>query len=285
MPVGATMHLGFLRDLFVCVLLSPILVPAVQRAAWLILPILFVFYLLVHNQQAVVILRPLILFAFTLGIFLATLHVRLDSLDRFCPGFILLWIAATMAILLTHSGAGEPLERAFAARSLQFDETVLYPIGRLFGSLAIWTLIPRLLGGRLQAWSVRFTPYLFAAFCSHYLMLTLLFYGAWQPLFGSRESDVYLLWFMAAPFVAMAVAVIVVQISLQISPPLATLLTGGRMKTPAQPPSVLGQRRRQGAALGVWMVLSWLSRSVVAPALNAVREWIEVSRQLLLGRR
>jgi len=45
MPIGATMHLGFLRDLFVCVLLTPVLIPAVQRMPWLLLSILGIFYL------------------------------------------------------------------------------------------------------------------------------------------------------------------------------------------------------------------------------------------------
>ena len=72
MPDGATMHLGFLRDLFVCVLLSPLLLPVVQRLAWLLFPLLGTLYIFEHNQATVLILRPLVLFAFSIGIYLAT---------------------------------------------------------------------------------------------------------------------------------------------------------------------------------------------------------------------
>jgi succinoglycan biosynthesis protein ExoH len=285
MPVGATMHLGFLRDLFVCILLSPLLLLAVQRMAWLILPILGVFYLLEHSQSSVLILRPLVLFAFTVGIYLATRHARLNALDKYWPLFVLLSIGATMCLLLVNSGVGEAVVQAFAAHGMQFNETVLYPIGRLFGSLAIWTLIPMLMGGRLQAWTKRFTPYLFAAFCSHYLMLTLVFYGAWMPLLGGRESSAFVVWFLAAPLLSMAIAVLVVRLTLRIAPPLATLITGGRLSAPDAVSTPLGDRRRQGAALGVWLVLVRVFDTIAGPVSTVLREWFEVSRRLLLGRR
>ena len=284
MPVGATMHLGFLRDLFVCVLLSPLLLPAVQRIAWLLLPLLGVLYIFEHDQESVLILRPLVLFAFSIGIYLATRRVRLDALDRLWPVFVMLSVIATMAILLVNSGVADSTVQFFADRGMDFNETVLYPVGRLFGSLAIWTLIPWMLGGRLQGWVKRFTPYLFAAFCSHYLMLTLLFYGAWSPLFGGRESIVFVIWFLAAPLVSMAVAVLVVTIALRISPPLATLITGGRMSAPDARDPMAG-RRRQGAVVGLWMMLAGSYERIAGGVSAVFRVWLEASRRLLLGRR
>lgn len=285
MPVGATMHLGFLRDLFVCILLSPLLLPALQRMAWLLLPLLGVFYLLEHNQSSIVILRPLVLFAFSIGVYFAIRQVRLDALDRFWPVFLVLSIVATLVILLFNSGAGANVVEAFAAQGLQFDETVLYPIGRLLGSLAIWTLLPLCLGGHLRTWTIRFTPYLFAAFCSHYLMLTLMFYGGWNPLFGGRESSLYVLWFLAAPVMSMAVAVLVVQIALKLFPPLAMLITGGRMSGAGKQPDPQQERRRQGVVLAFWLALLRASESLGGRFGTAAREWLEVSRRLLLGRR
>lgn len=285
MPVGATMHLGFLRDLFVCVLLSPLLLPAIQRMAWLLLPLLGVLYIFEHDQATVLILRPLVLFAFCIGIYLATRKVRLDALDRFWPIFVVLSLIATLVILLVNSGVADTTVKAFAARDMKFDETVLYPFGRLFGSLAIWTLIPYLLGGRMQGWVKRFTPYLFAAFCSHYLVLTLLFYGAWMPVFGSRESSIFVLWFLAAPLVSMAAAVLMVSVALRITPPLATLITGGRMSTPKAHSDASTGRRRQGAAVGLWLVLGKGYDSVAGAVGSVLRGWLEASRRLLLGRR
>ncbi len=284
MPDGATMHLGFLRDLFVCVLLSPLLLVAVQRVAWIILPLLGLLYLFEHDQSTVIILRPLVLFAFSVGIYLATRKVSLNALDRFWPLFTGLSIAATMAILLVNSGVARETVQLFAARNMEFDEVVLYPIGRLFGSLAIWTLLPMMLGGRLQAWTTRFTPYLFAAFCSHYLMLTLVFHALWSPVFGGRDSGMFVVWFLAAPVMSMAIAVVLVNMTLRVYAPLATLLTGGRMSV-ASSPSPIGERRRQGLALGLWLAIARVFDSLTRPVTSLLRNWLEASRRLLLGRR
>ena len=283
MPMGATMHLGFLRDLFVCILLSPILLPAIQRMAWLILPILGVFYLIEPSQSAVIILRPLVLFAFCIGIFLALRQYSLKRLDKYWPVFLGLAVMATIAILLANSGVMSSAVQSFARWNLQFDETVLYPLGRLFGSLAIWTLIPFFMGGHLLSWTKRFTPYLFAAFCSHYLMLTLLFYGVWNPLVGGRESVWFIVWFLSAPIVSMAIAVVIVKLSILVSPPLATMITGGRISS--QPISAHQERGKQGIALGIWLIATGLLDRVFKPVWLALREWFRASRRLLLGKR
>lgn len=249
MPVGATMHLGFLRDLFVCILLAPILLPAVQRMPWILLTVLGLFYIFEHDQASVIILRPLVLFAFTIGLTLAVRNVSLTRLDHLCPLFIVLSGASTVAILLVNGGAAAPVVHFFEMRGMAFDETVLYPIGRLCGSLAIWTYLPVLMGGGFQKWALRYSPYLFAAFCSHYLMLTILFFAAWMPLFGDRDSPFFILWFLAAPLLSMGIAVVLVQAALKIAPSLATLITGGRVAAPSTGAyTPMATRRSQGIA-------------------------------------
>ncbi|NND92204.1 MAG: acyltransferase family protein [Granulosicoccus sp.] len=282
---GATMHLGFLRDLFVCILLSPLLLFAVQRIAWLLFPVLGAFYLLEHDQSSILILRPLVVFAFSIGLYLASRQVRLNALDRYWPLFTLLALLAALLILLVHSGVADAAVTAFALRGMQFDETVLYPIGRLFGSLAIWTLIPLLLGGRLQAWVQRFTPYLFAAYCSHYLMLTLVFYGVWQPLFGGRESGLFIIWFLLAPVISMAIAVLVVNVALRIAPPMASMITGGRLQVSTRHFDPLYERSQQGAVLLAWLTLTRSLDGFAGHLSAMLREWLEISWRLLYGRR
>jgi len=249
MPIGATMHLGFLRDLFVCILLTPILIPAVQRMPWLMLGVLGLFYLFEHNQASVIILRPLVLFAFVIGITLAVRRSPLNAWDKYCPLFVVLTAISTVSIMMVNDGAVPQLVNLFARYELSFDETVLYPLGRLFGSLAIWTYIPVLLGGRFQKWVNKYSPYLFAAFCSHYLMLTVLFFAGWYPVFGDRESVFFIVWFLSAPFVSMGIAVLIVHAALKIAPPLAGMLTGGRVtETIADEYASMAQRRYQGIA-------------------------------------
>ncbi len=249
MPIGATMHLGFLRDLFVCILLTPVLILAVQRMPWLILSVLGVFYLFEHNQASVIILRPLVLFAFVIGITLAVRRAPLNAWDKYCPLFVVLTAMTTVSIMLVNDGAAPELVNLFARYELSFDETVLYPLGRLFGSLAIWTYIPVLLGGGFQRWVNKYSPYLFAAFCSHYLMLTLLFFAGWYPVFGDRESVFFIAWFLSAPLVSMGIAVLIVHAALKIAPPLAGMLTGGRVtETTSDEYAPMAQRRYQGIA-------------------------------------
>jgi len=245
MPLGATMHLGFLRDLFVCILLAPVLIPAVQRMPWILLTFLGLFYLFEHEQSAVIILRPLVLFAFTIGLTLAVRNVRVDSWDRYCPLFITLAVFATAFIMLVNGGAAANVVNAFAAKGLSFTETVLYPIGRLCGSLAMWTFLPVLMGGGFQRWALRNSPYVFATFCSHYLMLTVLFFAGWLPAFGDRGSDIFVVWFLAAPFVSMAIAIAFVQIALKIAPQLATLVTGGRIRSNGETFTPMARRRSE----------------------------------------
>lgn len=285
MPDGPTMHLGFLRDLFVCVLLAPLLLVASQKAGWVLLFILGLFYLFEHEQASIIILRPLIVFAFSIGVFMAVRNARLDILDRYWPLLLGLAIISTLAIMMVNDGMASGLEQVFAQRGLQFNETILYPIGRLFGSLAIWTLLPLMMGGKLQQWVVRYSPYLFAAFCSHYLMLTLVFFGVWMPLFGDRHSDFYIVWFLFAPLLAMMVAFCIVQIAMRIAPPLATLITGGRMKSAVSSLSPIAQRRDQGIVLGIALALMHVWDVVVRVSRVVSQEWLEASRRLLLGRR
>jgi len=284
MPLGATMHLAFLRDLFVCILLSPVLLIAVQRMPWVLLPMLALFYLFSHDQNSIVILRPLILFAFTIGLLLAVRQVNLKALDQYGPVFIALAVVATALIMMVNGGAAAGLVQTFNTQGMDFKEIVLYPVSRLFGSLAIWTLIPMFMGGRFQSLILKFSPYLFAAFCSHYLMLTLLYFGLWQPVFGDRSSPVFFVWFLAAPITAMAIAVCIVKIAAKVAPPLATMITGGRVRTP-QLSSPIKDRQRQGLALGAWLMTLRLFDSLTRSPGTAIREWWAASRRLLLGRR
>lgn len=228
-PYGATMHLGFLRDLFVCVLLSPLLLAGIRFAAPAFLTMLAIAYIFEHEQRLVVILRPLIIFGFSLGLFIAVRGYRLDKLDRYYKLFCSLAVVSTLCILWVNSGGLQQTQWWFAQYYLSLSESVLYPACRLFGSLAIWTMIPHFLGGNKKPFLLRFSPYVFAAFCSHTLLLAIAFNGAWQPLLGGREANTYIIWFLSAPLLAFIMAIAVVHSCKKMLPTLASLITGGRL--------------------------------------------------------
>ena len=246
-PVGPTMHLGFLRDLFVCVLLSPLLLALLRRIGVGLIAALAALYLL--DAESVVILRPLVVFAFTLGLWLAMRGARLEACDGAWPLWLALSVVVTVLVML--SGTERALDSAaaawFAERGLDMRESVFYPLSRLFGGLAIWTIAAKLVGGGWHRRLARVSPYVFVAFCSHYLVLVVLWEGAVKPLIGSSEVLSYMVWFAIAPFVAMLGAVLIVETTARVVPPLASILTGGRVAASGAPRPTLLQpleRRR-----------------------------------------
>ena len=231
-PMGPTLHLGFLRDLFVCMLLAPVLLAALRRFGAVVPVALGALYL--FDVESVVMLRPLVLFAFSIGLWLATRGTRLDALDASWPLWAGASVLATLAVMV--SGTDAALDsvpsRWFAERGLDLREAVLYPVSRLFGALAIWTLAAKLVGTAWNRRLARLSPYVFVAFCSHFLALTFLWEGAVRPLVGASDTLGYALWFAVAPFVAMAVAAGIVESAARLAPSLASLLTGGRVPVP-----------------------------------------------------
>ncbi|PID60098.1 MAG: hypothetical protein CSB44_11390 [Gammaproteobacteria bacterium] len=293
-PNGATMHLGFLRDLFVCVLLSPLLLVGLSRAPILLLLAMAVLYLVVHDGSAVIILRPLILFAFSIGMLLALRGAYLRRLDRYRVFWIIGALVAAFLILLSNGGGFPEVDARFADVGLSFREAVLYPLSRLFGSLAVWTCLPFLFGTWLQRVFDKLMPYLFATFCSHYLLLTLVWFGAWQPLFGAEESGLFILWFLVAPALSLLLAYGFVNVVVMLWPSLAVLITGGRLKLNRESESAPGlagatrvaeAKQRQGLSLLLWQVAqrvlegaSWLFGTLP-------RECWHAGRRILLGGR
>lgn len=231
-PYGPTTHLGFLRDLFVCMLLSPLLLLALRHLGAAVLVALGALYL--FDVESVVVLRPLIVFAFAIGLWLVDRGARLDALDGRWPLWLALFLVATAAVIA--SGTERALASApslwFAERGLDLREAVFYPLTRLFGGLTIWTLAAKLVGTRWHVRLAALTPYVFVAFCSHYLVLSLLWSGALEPLLGDSTNPLFLPWFVIAPFVAIAAAALLVESSARLHPPLAMLLTGGRVSAP-----------------------------------------------------
>ncbi len=228
-PYGPTMHLGFLRDLFVCVLLSPLLLLALRHAANATVGLLAIIYLIEHSGQLVIILRPLVILGFTLGMLLALRRTRLDQLDEHWALFLAMTTVFAVLIIWTNAGLLNPIDDFLFQWNISLKESFLYPMSRLSGSLAIWCLLPLLLQGRLRQVVAKFSPYLFAAFCSHFLVLTLLFNGLWLPVLGGTESYAHIVWFICAPIISMAVAIAMVNVVARIYPPIASLMTGGRV--------------------------------------------------------
>ncbi len=107
LPIDIPLY--FLRDLFVCILLSPVLAFLVKRFAAPTLVILFLVAIL-PDLVLYVVLKKSILFSFSFGIFLALNKIDVKALDRFAVVGTLttLVLAALLATALYATGPDFP---------------------------------------------------------------------------------------------------------------------------------------------------------------------------------
>ena len=221
-PSGPTLHLSFLRDLFVCTCLAPLLLAGLARAPSTLLVALGLVYLV--DLDSVLVLRPLVLFGFALGLWLARTRVRLEAVDPYLWPWIALTLGAATAVVLADAGALDALDAPLAAAGLDLRESVLYPLSRLFGALAVWALTARLAGRRAGRLLAAQMPWLFTTYCTHFVVLTLVWDGALAPLGASADSPGFVVWFLAAPLLALLVGRATVRLTLARWPAGAVLL-------------------------------------------------------------
>ena len=227
-PHGATMHLAFLRDLFVCILLSPLLIAGLRRFPVLLLVLFGILYLGLHQHQGLIVLRPLVLFAFSIGLFVAQRNAPLDALDHHWRLWAGATVLLTLIIMMSNGKQLESMESALTRAGVDLRETILYPLCRFFGSLAIWTLIPIVFRSKGFLCAHHLAPYVFTTFCSHQLLLNSVYEVMWVPMFGTATGVVYLGWFVTAPILSLLMGIAVVHIASSITPDLGMMITGGR---------------------------------------------------------
>lgn len=231
-PQGATMHLAFLRDLFVCILLAPLLLVGLKKYPVALLSVLGFLYLALHQNQAVIILRPLVLFAFTIGLFLAQRDVALDAIDKYWRSLACVTAFLTVIIMMANGNQFASVDSTLNSFGMDLRRNILYPLCRLFGSLALWAIISKAFSARGFDWAHRLSPYVFLTFCSHHLFLKTVYMGMWVPIFGSATDDAtYLVWFVTAPILALTMAIAAVHVASAININLGRFLTGGREPT------------------------------------------------------
>ena len=231
-PDGATLHLAFLRDIFMCAVISPLLLKLIRVAPILLFTGLVTLFVLKINS--IIVLRPLILLSFAIGLFLAEKRVNLSAADRYLPLWAVLFAAASLLIIGWDKGIFPKAmhELTFAAGPMSFyiKTSVLAPLVRLTGSLFVWTAVARLAG---SAWIMQLRPVTFLAYCSHVLALTVIYYAIWRPLVAGPEDAFYPVWFLMAPAVSFAVAMALSSVLKRISPTLAAMLSGNRLEPSA----------------------------------------------------
>lgn len=224
---GPTMHLAFLRDLFVCMLLAPALLIVMRYIPVIGLSLLALAYLL--DWESVLILRPLVILGFSVGLAIGLRHINFAWVDRLWLCWV--FLAILMAMLTTAFNRAEmpQLQWLFATHSLDAREALLYPLTRLFGALAIWSFALKLASTSMMKWAIKLEAILFVSFCSHLLILSMAQEFVGLVITDSRLTMLYPVWFLLAPAFCIVAAVWGVRFCHYVLPNLIHVISGGRM--------------------------------------------------------
>ncbi|WP_183755552.1 MULTISPECIES: acyltransferase family protein [unclassified Rhizobium] len=211
----ANVPLYFLRDLFVCILLSPILAWLISRAPILTLTALLVIAL-IPELSIYIVLKRSILFTFSLGIFLALQQFDLKALDRFASLGVLLLLAssALLATAIFFTGPSLP-------DWVQFFRNAL-AIG---GALGFWLLSAPLIKTQIGQRLAKTGSLSFWIFCAHYPLLIFLWI-----LWGKADLSFYPLFFVLSFVLLFPLLALSNGLCRKNFPRVYAVLTGGRTK-------------------------------------------------------
>ena len=190
---GATTALNFLRDAFVCALLSPLLVLGARRGSWLFVALVWVWGLSIGF--APVVYRPSILMFFSAGVLVADRGMKLTPPSWLCA--ISLALFGAIEWVSSHKAPGIAWELVGWSR---------YPIICIAFSAIVLAISSRLSGTRFGNHLVRFEPSIYLAFLGHSVFF-LLAWGTWQKIFGADLNFPYHLFFLASPAAWMFICV------------------------------------------------------------------------------
>lgn len=215
LPVNVPLY--FLRDLFVCILLSPVLALLVRRFA---LPTLAVLLLVtaIPDLTLMIVQKKSILFSFTLGIALALHKVDLKTLDPYAGK---LTVATLVAAAMLATGL------YFTGPEFTFELNLLRNLLAVFGAIGFWVasslLVKNKLGQRLaQTGSLSFW-----IFCAHYPLLVLM----WM-VWNKGGPDFYPAFYIGAVLLTFAILIVTnAQVRAKL-PSLYAVLTGSRSGKP-----------------------------------------------------
>lgn len=213
-PVNLPLY--FLRDLMVCIMLSPILAFLVLRAPMLTCALLFVLAVL-PDVTVGIVLKKSILFSFTFGIFLALHRIDTKALDRHAVSGVVLTItaAALLSVGLYWTGPSFPFVLDLARNTL----SILGAIGFwLLSALLIQTQVGRKLAGTgsLSFW----------IFCAHYPLLVVL-WMVWNRVSG-EDPSLYPYFYVGAIAATFIILTLTNRIVSSVTPAVYRVLTGSR---------------------------------------------------------
>jgi len=213
-------QMPFLRDLFVCMMLAPVLVRA--STAWLAAVALVAVVWSVSGVHVPLLLRPQILLFFTAGIAARRFGVA-GRVVGWPVAVCALPFVALIAPRLWTALLGNAFFDANPHVMAAFDIVFRLASAVLFWRLA-WGLAGSNLAGRLRG----IERYGFLAFCDHLVLLWL--FGPMIGLAtGALGAGLYPAYLLVQPLLVLGVTIVLGRGLMTVSPAVARVLSGGRL--------------------------------------------------------
>ncbi|MDF1600812.1 acyltransferase [Mesorhizobium sp. YIM 152430] len=191
--------LWFLRDLFVCCLVSPLLLLGLRRSAPAVFVVLVAYTL--FGTDWYLMQRPQLLLFFAIGMWLRLADIGEWPLDRVLRPF-LAGLAIMVAIFLALR-----IERVSIGEMNETLRIVLDTLLRVSMAAGCWLLTGVLRRSRFGSLLIRFEPYAFFLFCSHAIVFV--FGGILlRRVFGNYGSELYPVSFFIQPVIAVVAAIV-----------------------------------------------------------------------------
>jgi hypothetical protein len=191
--------LWFLRDLFVCCVLSPLVYFGLKRLPVTTIALLVVYT--VFGEDLLILQRPQLLLFFGLGMWMRIAGTDTPTIDRLSR-VLAVGLVVMVAIFLTIR-----IDRILLS---EMDETLLLTLDtslRVTMAGGFWLLTGAIRNSALAAVCTRLEPYAFFLFCSHAILFN--FAGiVFRRFFGNYGSDLFPITFFTLPFLAVGAAVI-----------------------------------------------------------------------------
>lgn len=220
--------LYFLRDMFLCALLYPVLRALLDRAPGLTLTAVLLLSMTGFTRPLFIGSGPLLFFSAGVAIALGKLAAKPSPTGRW-----LIAVAALLAPAFTTAVTSRMLI-AGTDRWLEAGFTMGLFAERLFGAWAVWMLAGWTLRRRWAPTVLAIEPMIFLIFCSHVLWLGL----AWHLLSKAGIGyghPLYPIFFLTAPLQALAAGAALHALLARFAPGALPVLCGGRMGRAGMP--------------------------------------------------
>ncbi|MGQ2907842.1 MAG: acyltransferase family protein [Aliihoeflea sp.] len=218
--------LWFLRDLFVCCLVSPLVLIGLRGSAPAVFVMLAAYTL--FGTDWYLMQRPQLLLFFAIGMWLRLADIGEWSLDRALRPLLAglaIMVAIFLALRIGRVSIGEMNETL---------RIVLDTLLRVTMAAGCWLLTDVLRRSRIGSLLIRFEPYAFFLFCSHAILFT--FGGILlRRVFGNYGSDLFAISFFLQPVLAIVATIVGLQLVSRFAPAAFLFNAGKRPASVGRP--------------------------------------------------